>query len=65
MAVQINVTTKQPETQKEVTKTLTNVNPNATDAQAASFVTALGTLSKNSITNVEKVTKSNIELPTA
>ena len=65
MATLLNVTTKRPDDNKKVTKALSNVNPAATDKQVQNMVSSLNSLSKNSLEGIEKVSKSNIELPQA
>lgn len=64
MATLLNVTTQRPNGEK-VTKALSNVNPAATDNQVQNMVASLNSLSKNTLNNIEKVSKSNIELPQA
>ena len=60
MAVLLNMTSKRPEDNSEVTKTLGYVNPNVSNTDAASFITALNGLSKNTLTDIEKVSKEKI-----
>ena len=62
MATLVNLTTQRPDDGKEVTKSLSHINPNATDKNVGNFVVALNSLSKNSIVNVEKVVKSDIDV---
>lgn len=62
MAINVNVTTEQPGG-KQVTKSLSNVNPAATNNAISSFVGALTSLSQNSLVSIEKVTRSDVDLP--
>ena len=63
MATLLNVTSERPETGKKVTKKLSNVNPSATNENVKLFATALHQLSKNTLKNIEKVSKTNLEIP--
>lgn len=63
MATSINLTSKRPETGKKITKKLSNVNPAASNENVRLFATALHKLSKNEIKNIEKVSKTNLEIP--
>ena len=62
MATSVNVTTARPGG-KEITKSLSNVNPAVTNNAISSFVGALNSLSQNSLIHIEKVKRSDVDLP--
>ena len=63
MATSINLTSKRPETGKKITKKLSCVNPNASNENVSRFAVALSGLSQNTLTNIEKTSKTNLEIP--
>lgn len=63
MAVSVNVTTVQPGG-KEVKKSINYVNPSASNGSVSSFIGALNSLSDNTLTKIEKVSKSDLDIPT-
>ncbi len=62
MSTTLKVTTKRGNG-KEVTRNISNVNPNATNNELSSFIVALNGLSNNSVEKIEKVSKSDLEIP--
>lgn len=48
---------------KKITNALTHVNPNASDANVTEFVVALSELSDNTLKRIEKVSKTDLEIP--
>ena len=58
----VNVTSVNSEG-KEVKKSVTYINPNANNGAVATFITSLASLSDNTLTGIEKVTKTNLEIP--
>ena len=59
-ATTVNMTSEKPGG-KTITKAITFINPDATDAQIADFIVGLAGLSNNILKNVEKV--STVSVP--
>lgn len=50
---------------RDISKNLTNVNPNAADSDLAVVASALNGLTTNTLVNLERVVRNSISLPTA
>lgn len=61
-ATTVNLTSTQPGG-KEITKAITYINPNAADSSTAKVMAALSSLSKNTLTRIQKVAKTDLEIP--
>lgn len=58
----VNLTSQRPD-KKKVTRKMSSVNPNASEDKVSTFFRALNSLSDNTLTNVEKVTKKDLAIP--
>ncbi|MBQ7703919.1 MAG: hypothetical protein IJT73_00600 [Selenomonadaceae bacterium] len=59
-ATTVNMTSQRP-SGKVIKKSLTYANPNASDNNIARFIKGLANLSNNTLKDIEKVQKSNID----
>jgi hypothetical protein len=58
----VNITSVNSEG-KEIKKSVNYINPNASNGAVSSFIVSLAGLSNDTLTGIEKVTKTNLEIP--
>lgn len=61
-ATAVNMTSERPD-KKKITRKLSSVNPKASNEAVTQFVRGLDSLSDNKLSNIEKVTKKDLEIP--
>ena len=63
MAVSVNMTVKRPDEDggKKLVKKLSHINPDSTNTNISKMVTALNSLSKNSLEDVEKFKRTKVD----
>lgn len=61
-ATTVSLTTTQPEG-KVVKKSITYINPTCVDTDTARFIAALNELSQNDLTKIEKISRTDLDIP--